>query len=247
MLNYIILGIVQGLTEFLPVSSSGHLLILQQVLGVSKNQLAITVILHLGTVGSLIVFFFKDLLGLAKNFKLLAALFLVTVITVVIGLAGKDFFENLFVSPKPVAFALALTGLVLIITKKYSFGKKEDLTLQDAFILGIAQSIAIIPGISRSGITVSTLLFRKISPASSFRFSFLAAIPVIFGAAIFEARKINLALKEDFLFCFIGFWASFFSGLIALKILKLVLVKAKLYYFGYYCIIIAVITLIFLK
>lgn len=247
MLNYIILGIVQGLTEFLPVSSSGHLLILQQVLRISENQLAISIILHLGTIGSLIVFFFKDLLALLKNFKLLAALFLVTVITAGIGLAAKDFFENLFVSPKPVAISLAVTGLILISTKKLSSGKKENLNFKDAFILGIAQSIAIIPGISRSGITVSTLLFRKISPASSFRFSFLAAIPVIFGAAILEARKINLVLKEDFLFYFVGFWVSFFSGLIALKILKLVLDKAKLYYCGYYCIIIAVITLIFLK
>lgn len=247
MFDHIILGIVQGLTEFLPVSSSGHLLILEKVLGVSENQLAISIILHLGTAFSLIVFFFKDLLGLLKNFKLLAALFLVTVITALIGLIGKDFFENLFVSPKPVAISLAITGLILISTKKLKLGKKENLNFEDAFILGLTQSIAIIPGISRSGITVATLLYRKISPASSFRFSFLAAIPVILGATIFEARKINLALKEDFLFLFIGFWASFFSGLIALRILKLVLDKAKLYYFGYYCIIIAVISLIFLK
>jgi len=247
MIYYIILGLIQGLTEFLPVSSSAHLIILEHLMGINENQLAIAVVLHLGTASALVIFFFKDLLGLLKNLRLLFLLFVVTLITVSIGLAGKDFFENLFSSIYFAGISLAISGVILLITRKFMDGKRNDFGFKDAVILGIVQAIAIIPGISRSGVTVSTLLFRKLNRISAFRISFLAAIPVIFGAAIFETRKINLALKAESANLILGFIASLFTGLIALWVLKLVLRKSRLYYFGYYCIIIAVITLLFIK
>lgn len=238
---------IQGLTEFFPVSSSGHLVILQRLLGLTENGLAISVILHLGTAAALVVFFFRDLLELLSNLRMLALLFLVTVITSVIGLAGKDFFERLFDSTAYIAGALILTGITLILTRRFMKGERKALNLKDALILGVAQSIAIIPGISRSGSTISALLFRGLKKEEALRISFLAAIPVIFAAALFESRKIDLALKLEWPGMLLGFLASFLSGMIALKILKAVLRRARLYYFGYYCIFIAIITLIFVK
>ncbi|MFH0913150.1 MAG: undecaprenyl-diphosphate phosphatase [Candidatus Omnitrophota bacterium] len=246
MLRYIILGISQGITEFLPVSSSGHLVIMQHILGITYNQLALSVVLHLGTAFALAVFFFRDLLGLAKNFKLLRLLFIVTIITAIIGLLGKDFFEALFSSVKLVALALIVTGIILILTKKFIFGQRKKITFKDALVLGFTQSIAIIPGISRSGITISTLLFRGIDRENSFRFSFLAAMPVIFGAAILEAKNIDFAMRMESGNLLAGFVASFLAGIISLKFLKMVLKQARLHYLGYYCIIIAIITLIFI-
>jgi len=247
MLKYIILGIIQGLTEFLPVSSSGHLVLAQNLMGITENQLAISVVLHLGTGLALVVFFFKELLGIFKNIKLLAFLFVATLITVLIGLSGKDFFESLFDSPRLVAGALVITGIILILTKKFMSGERDTLNIKDAVVFGLAQSIAIIPGISRSGITISTLLFRKIERKISFKVSFLAAIPVIFGAAIFEARNINFVFQAQARNLCIGFIFSFLAGLFSLGILKIILEKAKLYYFGYYCILIALITLLFVR
>jgi len=121
------------------------------------------------------------------------------------------------------------------------------LSLKDALILGITQGIAIIPGISRSGITISTLLFRKINRETSFRFSFLASIPAVFGAAILESKKINLLPRVDIKNFIVGFIFSLLTGIFSLWILKIVLNKAKLYYFGYYCIFVAIITLLFLR
>ena len=247
MLNYILLGIIQGLTEFFPVSSSGHLVIAQHLLGLTQNGLALSVVLHLGTVFALLVFFFRDLLELLSNLRLLLLLLVVTVITAIIGLSGKSFFESLFSSTTAVAVALVVTGITLIFTKRFMQGKRDSLGLTDAFILGLTQSIAIIPGISRSGITISTLLFRGIEREKSMRISFLAGIPVIFAAALLESRKIDFALKTEWRGMLLGFLASFVFGIIALKILKLILQKARLYYFGYYCIFIAVVVLLFIR
>ncbi len=247
IVKYIILGILQGITEFLPVSSSGHLVIVQRILGLHGEELTISVILHLGTALALVVFFFKDLLGLVKKPKVILYLAVTTVITVIIGLAGKDFFKGLFSSVTLVAFALMVTGIILITTKKSIAGKREDVSLKDAAVLGLTQAIAIIPGISRSGITISTLLFQGIKKEEAFRFAFLAAIPVIFGAALLEAKDINFALSINTEGLIVGFGCSFLTGLVSLRFLKLILKKAKLYYFGYYCIMAAIAALLFVR
>ena len=247
MIKYILLGIVQGFTEFLPVSSSGHLVILQKILGIHDHAVAISVVLHLGTLLAIIVFFWKDILNLLKNFKLLILVAVVVVITGLIGVLGKDFFESLFNSPKLVGLAWIFTGLLLVSTKKITQANRDKLNFKDAIILGLTQSVAIIPGVSRSGITISTLFFRKINPALAFTFSFLVSIPIILGAAILEARKIEIIPKSDFLNLGMGFVFSFFVGLAALLFLKTVITKAKFYYFGYYCILMAAVTLLFIK
>lgn len=247
MLKYIILGIIQGFTEFLPVSSSAHLVIMQRILSIPGQEILISVVLHLGTVMALIIFFFRDILETLCNKKLLLYIIAVTVITAIIGITGRDFFESMFQSTKLVAAALIITGLILIFTKTFMNTKRSNLTIKDALILGLTQGIAIIPGISRSGITISTLLFRGLRRETSFKFSFLASIPAVLGVFILEAKDVSLAFQGSLRNLFFGFTFSLLSGILSLWILKKILLKAKLYYFGYYCIIIAIITLLFIR
>ncbi|MBU2035108.1 MAG: undecaprenyl-diphosphate phosphatase [Candidatus Omnitrophica bacterium] len=246
MIKYIILGITQGLTEFLPVSSSGHLVIMQRILGLPGEELVLSVVLHLGTVLAILVFLYKDIIKLFRNFKLVLLILLVTVITGAIGISGKDFFKSLFSGPEYSVLGLLATGIILILTKKIRGHGREDLNFKDALILGFTQAIAIIPGISRSGITISTLLFRGLSPDVVFRFSFLASIPVILGAALLEVKDISLSFQGHVSNLIAGFIFSFLAGIIALLLLRRIILNAKFHYFGYYCIIVALLILLFI-
>lgn len=248
MMLYIILGLVQGLTEFLPVSSSGHLVILQSLFGMQEHALAVALVLHLGTVTSLIVFFFKDILSVIKKPRIIGQIMIVTVITGIIAFSGKSYFELLFASPKAVAVALLFTAAMLFLAKAKDNGSKLELSFKDAVFLGIAQGIAVVPGISRSGFTISALLLRGVDRETSFRFSFLAAIPAICGAAILEFRGGGFVISNSmFLPLTLGFAASFVSGLFALWLLKKVLIKSKLHYFAYYCIMVAMVVFVFFR
>ena len=247
MFKYVILGIIQGLTEFLPVSSSAHLVIVQKLFGMAGEEIALSIVLHLGTLLSLCVFFFRDILDLFTNVKWILLIIIVTVITGAIGVSGKGFFESLFTSVRFTAIALIFTGLILILTRRFRRANREMLGLSDALALGAMQGLAIIPGISRSGITISTLLFRRLTWEVSFKFSFLASIPAILGATILEAKKINFAVQGKFGDYAAGFIFSFLTGLLALMILKWVLRKARLDYFGFYCIAVAIFALLFVK
>ncbi len=247
MLNYIILGIIQGLAEFLPVSSSAHLVIMQRVLGLGGEEVVLSVVLHLGTTLALIIFFFHEILKLSRDRKMLSYIIIVTAITGIIGLSGKDFFEKLFTQPRLATFSLIVTGIILLSTKKFLQGRRDVLNIKDVFTLGLTQGIAIIPGISRSGITVSTLLFRGIDRETAFRFSFIAAIPAVFGAVLLEGKDICHIPSTDIANLFIGFIFSFATGILSLFALRLVLHRAKLHYFGYYCIFAAVTALLFVK
>ncbi len=247
MFKYIFLGVTQGLTEFLPVSSSGHLIVVQRFLGVFSEEIALSVVLHLGTVLALVIFFFKDILAAFRSLKMLLLIAIVTVITGLIGIFGKDFFEGLFSCPRFISLEFAITGIILFFTRSFQNGARSELTKTDAVVTGVAQAISIIPAISRSGITISALLFRRIDRQTAFNFSFLASIPAIFGAALLEAGKVNAALSYNSLNLVAGFIASFFSGIIALSILRRIVRNSKLHYFSYYCFVVAVITLIFLK
>lgn len=247
MIKLIILGIVQGFTEFFPVSSSAHLVIGQKMLGLSDHIVATTVILHFGTLVALAIFFFKDILKALRDPKLFLFIIIVTFITGAIGLTGRDLFEKAFSSISLVSIALIATGIILLLTRRINGPARKNVNFIDAIILGFAQAIAIIPGISRSGSTISTLLFRKIEREQAFKVSFLASMPAVFGAALLEAKGIVSSIKADCLSLSLGFFSSLASGLLALWLLKIVLHKAKFYYFGYYCIMIGVLSLVFLR
>lgn len=245
IIKYIFLGIIQGLTEFLPVSSSAHLVIFQGLFGLEKNQILLDIVLHLGTLLAVIVFLFKDIRNLLKR-RVLVYIFLATAITCVIVIKGQDFFESMFVSAKNLSLPLLITGIILLCTKKIAQGKRgiSDLKVGDAVWFGIVQGLAVIPGISRSGITISTLLFRHVEKETAFKFSFLASILAILGALFFKLKAFSQVGFLEFRYMALGFLAAFFSGLIALKILLSVIRRARLHLFGYYCLVLAGILLL---
>lgn len=247
MFKYILLGAIQGLTEFLPVSSSGHLLIAQNVLGLSGEEIAVSIVLHLGTLIAVVVFFFREIIKVFRDKAYMFLIIVVTFITGIIGIIGKDFFEGLFCSIEAAVVSFLITGVILLLTRNFMNAKNKKVGMKDALILGFTQAIAIVPGISRSGITISTLLFRKIEKEACFQVSFLVSIPLILGATLLEIKKIGSALEGNFINLAAGFATSVICGLIALFILKSVIKRAKFYYFGYYCILVALLTLIFLK
>jgi undecaprenyl-diphosphatase len=247
MIDYIVLGIVQGLTEFLPVSSSGHLAVLERVFGLSEQGVAISIVMHLGTLVSVLIFFYRDIIAALRNRRTVLFILIVTCITGTIGVFGKDFFESVFTSVKAIAFGWIATGIILLLTKRFMTSDRKTVTMKDAAILGVTQGIAILPGVSRSGMTISTMLYRKIEKVTGFTLSFLVSIPVIGGAALLEAKKIHFAVSGDPIQLVIGFFCSFFTGLVALLVLKRVIIMAKFHYFAYYCFALAVITLIWIK
>ena len=247
MIKYIILGVVQGVTEFFPVSSSAHLVMMQKILGVQSHQLALDVILHLGTSLSLLIFFFKDILAALRNIRFILLIIVVTLITGVIGIAGKNFFESLFSSVGMTAGALMVTGIILIATRGFRHSTRKTAQMQDAAAMGLAQGVAIIPGISRSGITISALLFLGMEAEAAFRFSFLAAIPAIWGAVLLEAKDIGAAAELGLNSLLAGFISSFLTGIIALYWLRIILKQAKWHYFGYYCLAAGLAAILFLR
>jgi undecaprenyl-diphosphatase len=236
MIKYIFLGLIQGLTEFLPVSSSAHLVILQDLFKMQQNQLLFDIVLHLGTLTAVVVFLWKDLKYIF-NPRVLFYLFLVTAITFIIVLLGKAFFENMFSSVQKVALPLFVTGIILLSTKRFTQGRRRftDLKIVDAILLGIIQGFSVIPGLSRSGATISVLLFRYIERETAFKFSFLASILAISGAFFFKIKDFSQLGFFEYKYMFFGFLSAFGSGFLALHILLAVMRKARLYLFGYYC------------
>jgi len=235
-IKYIFLGIIQGLSEFLPVSSSAHLVIWQNFLQIQRNQLILDIILHLGTLAALVVFLFKDIKRLLTK-QLLLYLCLATALTALVVILGQDFFEGLFAQARNVSLPLLITGVILLGTKKFSRGKRRfgNLKIGDAVWLGLVQGFCVIPGLSRSGLTISTLLFRNVEKETAFKFSLLASIPAILGALFFKLNDFTCLGFSEFRYMLFGFFAAFLSGLLALRILLIVIRKAKLHLFGYYC------------
>lgn len=270
MIKFIFLGIVQGITEFLPVSSSGHLVILQNILKIDKNVVFLDVVLHLGTLCSLIVFFRRDIFVLFSNFftaiydilfrgrifyvwrhddkfRLCVYIGLITLITGFIGLIGKDFFERQFESVNTVILSLFVTSLILFLTKGFDYGQRylRHISLKDCILLGLVQSLAIIPGISRSGITISILLFLNTDKESAFKFSFLVSIPIILGAFILKFQETQGIVRNISLLQLApGFLFAFISGLAALYILRSILKRQGFYKFSYYCFFLAAMVLL---
>ncbi|MDD4908012.1 MAG: undecaprenyl-diphosphate phosphatase [Candidatus Omnitrophica bacterium] len=248
-MKFIILGLIQGLTEFFPVSSSGHLVIAEKLLGFSQDQLFWVLVCHMGTLLAIVIFFFRDILGFFRKPGLLGHILVVTVVTAVIALACKDFFESLFVSTRALSVSFFITGVILLFAGRFQSGKRSinSIDIRDSLFLGFMQAVAIVPGISRSGMTISALLFRGIDKEAAFKFSFLAGIPAIAGAFLLEIKDAGKAVVCDWTGLILAFIASFLSGLFALAVLRSILNKARFHWFGYYCIVMAVLTAVFLK
>ena len=245
----IILGIIQGLTEFLPISSSGHLVLVQEILGLELPGNDFEILLHLGTLCSILVVFFKDIKNIfltvssKETQRFILMIIIGTLPALVIGLGLKDLITELFDNLLVVGFALIFTGLTLI-SSFYFNRQKNEYSIFRSFLIGIAQAVAIIPGISRSGMTISCALLLGLGSKQAAKFSFLLAIPVIGGAGILMVTDIETASSIDFSTLMGGLFSSFFIGVVALKWLLAWLEDGKFHYFGIYCLLIGIITVI---
>ena len=249
LIDGILLGIVQGLTEFLPISSSGHLVIVQALIGIEKPGNEFAIIVHLGTLGSILIVFFKDIVDIStsinqkKTQKLLIFLFLGTLPAIIIGLGLKNQIESLFDNLTMVGAALVVSGIILLMSYFLSTSDRKY-TIYKVLLIGMAQAFAIIPGISRSGMTICCGLMLGLRPEIAARFSFLLAIPVISGAGILTFMELDRTSHIDFSVAMAGLVTSFIVGLLSLRWLINLLKKGRLYSFGIYCLCIGVLTII---
>ncbi|KZX11780.1 undecaprenyl-diphosphatase UppP [Methanobrevibacter curvatus] len=266
----IIIGIVQGLTEFLPISSSAHLIFIQSLLGVQEAGISFDILLHLGTLFAVVVYYFKDIIAMIKAFFLsIADIFkgkfveefknndykklawLVIIGTIPAGLVGYLFnsqiesaFDGLYIP----SFFLLITGILLYTSQRINTGNKniKESGLKETVLVGISQAFALIPGLSRSGTTISTGLFLGLDKEFAAKFSFLLAIPTILGAVVLQIDEIGAGLDSNLLAYLIGFLAALISGYLAISVLLKLIKEKSLDIFAYYCWIVGVVILGFL-
>ena len=249
MIKAIILGIVQGLTEFLPVSSSGHLAILEHLFGIAE-PVTLAVFLHFGTLVAIIVYFFKPITDLVKgvfkgnreSLSYFIKIIIGSVPIVIFGILFESWVARVFSNMTMIAILLGITGTIVLLTGVVPKGQKS-VGILSAIFIGIGQMFAILPGISRSGMTISAGIFSGVEPERAFRFSFLLSIPAVLGANIFELKNISDVNNVPQLL--VGMVCSFITGLVALRILRRTVYK-RFYLFGPYCIIISIIMLLVL-
>lgn len=259
ILKAIILGVIQGLTEFLPVSSSGHLAVTQQLLKVPEDRiLFFTIMLHLGTLFSVFVVYSRDIAMIVVEFlrligevitgkgfklnnehrKLGVFIIIATIPTGLMGILLGNIFERFYSSTLVIGIALLITGTLLWLAEKSNSGKRNigHMSWMDAAIVGIFQGFAITPGISRSGSTIVGSLFRGFNKELATKFSFLISIPAILGATVLEVKDVFEVGMGDITVGIViaGVLAAFISGLFAIRTLINFIKKEKLYYFSFY-------------
>lgn len=256
----IILGIVQGLTEFLPISSSGHLIIFQHLFGMEEPELFFDICVHIGTLVAVIIYFWKDLWSIITalikgtvpfllrkvsfketyndpNIKLAILIIIGTVPTGIIGVLLKKISDQLFSSLIIVGCMLLITGLLLWSTrwiKKQSKGIKE-FSIKNAVVIGTIQGMAIAPGISRSGSTIAIGLFLGLSRETAARYSFLLSIPAILGALVLILKDVTTISTISINAALIGGVTSCIVGYLSLKLLVYIVKKGQMHLFAPYC------------
>lgn len=251
----IFLGAVQGISEFLPISSSGHLVLFQNILGIKTPEIFFDTMLHLGTFFAIILFFFndikfflKDLLKEIKekkkgeNINFLLCLIIGSLPIIIVGLLLQDKIDVIFSSLKIIGFSFLFTSLILFLTYFFQKQKKSsNLNFKNSFFIGIFQAIAILPGVSRSGATISASIFSHIDKEKAFQFSFYLGAIAILGAAILQIPEIQNLNQNQVVINLIGFLISFLTGYFALVLLKKVYLSNKFYLFGFYTLLIGII------
>lgn len=242
MIKSIILGMIQGLTEFLPISSTGHLLLGRKFLGLSEAGLFLDTMLHLGTLVAVIAVFWRDIVELIKRpfSRLMLLLVVATIPTGVIGLLFEDFFEEISKTGVTVGWEFLATGFILwIADHAKNRGDKSfaEIKIRDAFLVGTLQGLAILPAISRSGLTIAGALFSGIQKEAAARFSFLVSLPAIAGATILQLKKLGEGTSVEIIgmdALILGTIAAGVSGYIAVKWMLKVLQKGSLKGFAIY-------------
>ena len=267
-MSLILLGLIQGLTEFFPVSSSGHLVIAKYFLKLNLPGAAFEAFVHFGTVLAVIVLFRKDIKELVISFfdsiyklsqgenilnifknnsssKLAWFLVISTIPAAIIGYTFSSYFEILFSKPIIASFMLTITGALLWFgNKKFVGGNKNisEITYKDAIIIGIAQALAIFPGISRSGLTVITGLSRNLDREFAAKYSFILSVPIILGASMFKMRELS-SLNIDLSILILSGFVAAISSYGAMKIFIVLLKNRKIYFFSYYLWIVSGLTI----
>ncbi|MCL2688067.1 MAG: undecaprenyl-diphosphatase UppP [Methanobrevibacter sp.] len=259
ILQAIIVGIVQGLTEFLPVSSSAHLIFVQELFGINQPGIAFDVLLHLGTLIAVIGYFFKDVVGMLKAFfasildifkgrfkkgfmedpykKLAWMVIIGTIPAGFVGILFKSEVEGLFQSITIPAFFLLITGVLLYVSQRLNVDKRDikNSGLLDAIVIGVSQALALIPGLSRSGTTISAGLLMGLDKELAARFSFLLAIPAIIGATVTQLNDISTGADSFLVPYILGFFAALISGYLAISLLLKLIKERSLDIFAFYC------------
>lgn len=239
-LEAIILGIIQGLTEFLPISSSGHLVLFQKLLKVQEANLTFDIMVHFGTLIAVIVYFWSDIVAIIKKplNKLPIYIIIATIPTGVIGLAFSDFFDKLFQTGQTLGIEFIITGLIIWLAESLRSGSKglREITVTDALLIGTCQGLAILPAISRSGLTIAGSLFRGLNRKFAAKFSFLLSIPAILGATVVEGKDLLGAnINPDLLLpIIVGTVAAALAGYLAIKFMIRILERGSLKIFSYY-------------
>ncbi|MDJ0856344.1 MAG: undecaprenyl-diphosphate phosphatase [Desulfobacterales bacterium] len=265
LLQAFILGIVQGLTEFLPISSSGHLVIGQHLFGLRHADLAFDVSVHVGTLGAVVIYFRRDIGTLLRSLlrwrssapqasksadrpdidaRLAVLIFWGSIPTALIGLVLKRYEATLFASPLIAGAMLIVTGCILYLTRRPQISAQNDpgsmrpmgaITLRDSLLMGIVQGLAVMPGISRSGTTIAAGLFTGLAPQAAARFSFLLSIPAVAGAALLVLTDALAQGQVKPAPCLVGGLTALVVGYAALAILVYLIGRGKLFTFAPYC------------
>jgi len=244
VLSSIFLGVIQGLTEFIPVSSSGHLVIAQSLIpNFYQPGILFDVVLHFGTLFAVVYFFRKTLLSI--NFKYLLLLFIGTLPAVFAGLFFRSQLEASFSAVKWVGIELIITGILNYFVDRTP-ERNNNITNSNSFLIGIAQAIAIIPGISRSGSTIFTAVKLGIEKKRAAEFSFLLSIPAILGANVLEILTHRGGEGISFGAYFGGFLSAFIVGYLSIRVVMKFLLEKKFKIFAYYCFAIGIVAALFL-
>lgn len=246
-LDSIILGIVQGLTEFLPVSSTGHIILFSRFLNIKEPPIFYDLTLHLGTLIALFIFFYPFIIKNLKNIKLIFLILISTITTGIFYILFKESLESLFSNFKYIPFFFLITSFYLFFFyfKNKRLKTIKEITIFDSIIIGLSQGFAIIPGISRSGFTFITSLLLGIKEEDAFKYSFILSIPSILGASIlkyFDYVKGGEIFSSKIFFS--GFFTSLIFGIIAIFIFKNSILKRNFRVYSIYLIIISIIILI---
>jgi undecaprenyl-diphosphatase len=261
----IILGTVQGFTELFPVSSSAHLVILQSFIpDFHQPGVAFDATLHLGTLIAVSFYFRVDIWNMFKSLlprqntdnsvatdyialrKLILFLIIGTIPAAFLGFLFKDCIHSIFESAQAAACFLIITGFLLFFSDKVKDTRRDekDMNITDSILIGIAQAVALLPGISRSGATITAGIFRKLNRTAAARFSFLLSLPAVCGAVLLESRYFKQIPPSEIWLYFIGLICAALAGLVSLNLFFLVIREARLKFFAYYCWIFGIVTLL---
>lgn len=267
LLKYVLLAIIQGISEILPISSSGHLIISQKLLGLDISNMSTSIFLHIGSLFAVVIFYFSTLKNIGQNvykyaikkdksneckksWHLIIRMIISILPAGILGLIFKSKIEEIFSTTLFIGINLIITAiLLLLLTRNKGTKKIENISIKDAILIGLFQAIGIMPGISRSGITTIGGKVSKLEDEDAINYSFLLFIPVALGTGLLEIIELctgKLVLTEqEIILNVIGAVISMVVTYISLKLLLKIIKKGKLYYFSLYCLIVGVIVLIF--